>query len=235
MFTDLTKIHQRIKNRLNVPVSDLELPIVTLSYAQSINGSITNSKKSASYISSKESLIWAHELRALHAAILIGIGTLLADNPQLTVRLAEGQNPQPVILDSRLRFPQNARLLHHPDCRPWIFTTNQASTRKQKELENLGALIYRLNADSWGRVNLIEVLQSLKVSGINTLMVEGGKKIITSFLSSKIVDQVAITIAPVIINGLKSVGCLRDVPPVFTDVEYTVAGNDLIFVADTRW
>jgi len=97
------------------------LPLVTVSWAQSANGAIAAADGSPVALSGPESLRLTHRLRALHGAIMVGIETVIADDPLLSVRLAEGPQPQPVILDSRLRFPPGARLLSRADRKPWIF------------------------------------------------------------------------------------------------------------------
>ena len=86
------------------------LPFVTLSYAQSLDGSIAARRGEALGLSGPESLRLTHRLRSMHDAILVGIGTVLSDNPRLTVRLVNGQNPRPIVVDSRLRIPLNCRL-----------------------------------------------------------------------------------------------------------------------------
>src|SRR5512133_2370683 len=86
-------------------------PLVTLSYAQSLDGSLAAQRGTPLALSGPQSMELTHRLRAAQDAILVGIGTVLSDNPRLTVRLVEGSQPQPVILDSHLRFPLNANLL----------------------------------------------------------------------------------------------------------------------------
>ena len=108
------------------------LPSVTLSYAQSLDGCIAVKPGSPIRLSSPESEAMTHSVRGVHDAILVGIGTVLADDPGLTVRLAKGVQPQPVILDSKLRFPIDAQLLGGSNLRPWIATTEQASTDRIK-------------------------------------------------------------------------------------------------------
>ena len=86
-------------------------PLVTISYAQSVDGSIATRDREQLRLSSPSSMVLTHRVRAANDAIVIGINTLMVDDPQLTVRLVEGTNPQPIILDSRLRVPLQARLL----------------------------------------------------------------------------------------------------------------------------
>jgi 3,4-dihydroxy 2-butanone 4-phosphate synthase/GTP cyclohydrolase II len=176
-------------------------PLVTLSYAQSLDGSLTVERGKSTMISGPESLKVTHALRAAHDAILVGIGTVLADNPQLTVREVEGSDPIAVVLDSRLRFPLTARLLQL-ESKPWIFCSQSASEEKQSLLENEGARVFRVGSSNEPRVNLSDMLKQLAGLSIESLMVEGGPRIIASFVEAGLSDAVAITIAPVFIGGL---------------------------------
>ena len=105
---------------------------VTLSYAQSLDGSIAARRGSPLVLSGSATLEITHHLRSRHAAILVGIGTLLADDPQLTVRLVPGEDPQPVVLDSQLRFPLDARLLQTTKS-PWIMASRNAPADREFE------------------------------------------------------------------------------------------------------
>jgi 3,4-dihydroxy 2-butanone 4-phosphate synthase/GTP cyclohydrolase II len=149
-----------------------------------------------------------HRLRAMHDAILVGIGTVLADNPRLTVRLVEGQNPQPVVADSHLRFPQDANLLRDHPLSPWIAAGQSAEPERQRALERLGARILRLPTNANGQLNLLALLECLGALGISRLMVEGGAGIITSFLREHLVDFLVLTVCPRLVGGLHAVGNL---------------------------
>ncbi len=181
--------------------SDACAPFVTLSYAQSLDGSLTT-RQGASYpISAPASLTMTHSLRAAHSAILVGIGTVLADDPALTVRLTSGNSPQPVILDSHLRTPPDASLLCNE--RPaWIATTPAgAQSSRRRRLERAGARIFTLPADEAGRVDLAALPGCLGAEGVASLMVEGGARVLTSFLEKGLADYAVITIAPVFLGG----------------------------------
>ncbi len=176
-------------------------PFVTLSYAQSLDGSLTTRQGTSHPISAPASLTMTHSLRAAHSAILVGIGTVLADDPALTVRLAPGESPQPVILDSHLRTPPDARLLLGE--RPaWIATTPVgAHSSRRRRLERAGARILTLPADDAGRVELAALLGCLGAENVRSLMVEGGPRTLTSFLKRGLADYAVITIAPVFLGG----------------------------------
>lgn len=210
------------------------LPLVTLSYAQSLDGSIAAVKGKPLSISGSIAQIITHGLRAAHDGILVGIGTILADDPQLTVRLVQGRNPQPCILDSTLRFPADAELLKRDEKLPWIATTEKASIKRQKALEKAGARIIRFASDDKGYVPIRSFLKYLAGEGMNSLMVEGGACVIGSFLSSQLVDQVVITIASCFVGGLPALDFSEEYISTETDfprlsnMNVEMAGEDLI-------
>lgn len=179
-------------------------PLVTLSYAQSLDGSLAIQRGQPLALSGGESLLLTHQLRAAHDAILIGVDTLLSDNPRLTVRLVDGKNPQPVILDSHLRTPLHANLFAEGR-KPWLATSEHPDPQKRAELISAGARLLPFPLDVSGRVPLDALLACLAEMGINTLMVEGGARVITAFLESQLVDRLVLTLAPVIIGGLGAV------------------------------
>jgi 3,4-dihydroxy 2-butanone 4-phosphate synthase/GTP cyclohydrolase II len=180
-----------------------------------------------------------HVLRAHHDAILVGIGTVLADNPSLTVRLVSGENPQPVVLDSRLRFPLFSKLLQQKTHSPWIITGIEADSDRQVALEHLGAKVYRLPSGDNDGIDLGTVLEMLGKMGLSSIMVEGGAQIITSFLGYRTVDQVIITIAPVLVGGIRVLDFHHQprpkVFPRLVNVNYQRIGEDLIVRGEPDW
>ena len=176
-------------------------PLITLSYAQSLDGCIAARAGEMLALSGPESMQLTHKLRAMHDAILVGIGTLLADDPRLTVRLVPGQDPQPIVLDSHLQIPLEASLLENSR-RPWIACLEDADPRKAGVLEAKGASLLRLPADTAGHVSIPALLERLACLGIDSLMVEGGAKVISAFLRQKLVDRIILTFAPLFLGGL---------------------------------
>ncbi len=177
------------------------LPWVTLTYAQSLDGSLATPGGTQVILSGPQAMQITHRLRTLHAAILVGIGTVIADNPRLTARLAEGPSPLPVILDSHLRCPLDAALFQHP-LQPHIACLETADRARQAALESAGAQVWRLPAAADGRVDLAALLGRLHQKGIPSLMVEGGASVMTAFLQAGLANGVVITISPRFIGGL---------------------------------
>lgn len=195
--------HRRLKGR----------PFVTLSYAQSLDGCISARPGEPLALSGRRSLKLTHQLRASHDAILVGIGTVFSDDPRLTVRLVHGEDPRPVVVDSKLRLPLDCNLLRESSRKPIIVTSKQADGKRVRALEELGAQVLRIQSNERGQVNLSDMLDKLGGLGINSLMVEGGARIITSFLMERLTDYIVLTIAPVLVGGLRAVSELGDVDP----------------------
>jgi GTP cyclohydrolase II len=213
-------------------------PLVTLTYAQSLDGSIAARAGHPLAISGPESQSFTHSLRAAHDAIMVGIGTVLADNPRLNVRLVPGKNPQPILLDSRLRIPSYARLLQDGNL-PWVVAAPAAEASRQADLEKLGARVFRLPEGLGGGIDLTALLAKLGEMGIASLMVEGGAQVINSFITSRLVDQVIVTVAPVLVGGLRVLDAALSLPlghfPRLTRVSFHQVGQDLVLWGNPDW
>ncbi len=179
-------------------------PWVCLAYAQSLDGSITPTPGQPFAVSSAESLRATHYLRSLHQAILVGIGTVLADDPQLTVRLVAGESPQPVVLDRQLRFPLSVRMASNPK-KPWVFTAQNAPEEKSRALQAAGFWVIRCPENLATPAGLAWMLDYLGKLGVKTLMVEGGGGVISSFLQANLVNWVALTLTPRFFGGYPAV------------------------------
>jgi riboflavin-specific deaminase-like protein len=180
--------------------TDRSRPHVMLSYAQSWDGSITTAPGETIALSSDASMKMTHQLRSLHDGILVGIGTVLADNPRLTVRKWTGKDPQPIVLDSQLRMPPLCQLCQSTGNGCWVLTTPEAATdRSDCEL-----IVVPGDAD--GHINLHAAMAALHERGIRSLMVEGGASVITAFLRTGLADAVVLTVAPVFVGGYNAVG-----------------------------
>lgn len=213
-------------------------PLVTVSYAQSVDGSIATRNREPLRLSGHQSMVLTHRIRAASDAILIGINTLMVDNPLLTVRLVEGVNPQPILLDSNLRVPLRARILDRLDRHCWIACTDKSGPERIDEVENRGAVVIRCSRDLLGRVNLQNLLHQLGERGVRSIMVEGGSQVITSFIEAQLVDQLIITIAPRLVGGLSVLnrhaageGSALHLNP----VSYQSCGRDIIVWGRPQW
>jgi diaminohydroxyphosphoribosylaminopyrimidine deaminase / 5-amino-6-(5-phosphoribosylamino)uracil reductase len=209
-------------------------PIVTLSYAQTLDGRIATSTGGSQWISAPESLRFSHELRAKHDTIMVGVGTVCKDDPRLAVRLAAGSNPLRVVVDSTLRTPLTAAILAEgaaPDT--VLAVTDRAPAAKCDEIRALGATVLCLPTDARGRVDLVALLAALHERGIESVLVEGGAGLITALLQARLVDRLAICVAPKILgSGIEAVGDLgiRELARtlIITDTSVTPYGVDLV-------
>ncbi|MFC0472985.1 bifunctional diaminohydroxyphosphoribosylaminopyrimidine deaminase/5-amino-6-(5-phosphoribosylamino)uracil reductase RibD [Halalkalibacter kiskunsagensis] len=172
-------------------------PYVTLKSATTLDGKTATVTGKSKWITGEEAREDVHRYRHIHDAILVGIGTVLADNPSLTTRLARGgKNPIRVVLDRSLRIPIDAKLVQDQEASTWILTTEEASMEKQKDLEEYGIDVLRLPDDS-----IETVLALLGTKGITSLFVEGGAEVNGSFLKARAVDQVITYLAPKLFGG----------------------------------
>ncbi|MGZ3580577.1 MAG: bifunctional diaminohydroxyphosphoribosylaminopyrimidine deaminase/5-amino-6-(5-phosphoribosylamino)uracil reductase RibD [Syntrophales bacterium] len=186
------------------------IPFVTLKFAQSIDGRIATASGHSRWISSEQSLKFAHALRSHHDAVLVGFGTLSKDDPELTVRLVRGRNPLRIVADSHLRMSLEARILKDQDkAKTMVVTTNNADRKKRVLLTDLGIEVVTVDTDEHRRVDLMRLLMELGKRNISSVLVEGGAAIITSILAEQLPDRVVIIIAPKIVGkGLDAIGDL---------------------------
>lgn len=180
-------------------------PFVTLKMAMTADGKIATRTSDSKWISSPESLKFAHELRHRHRAVLIGVNTVLADDPQLTARLEKpARDPLRIILDSRGRIFPQAKVLTSP-AKTVLATTEALSVESERMLSGKGVEIWRLPSDQ-ERVDLRVLIDKLASAGIDSLLVEGGPEVAWSFVSSKLADKIIFVIAPKIIGGREAPG-----------------------------
>lgn len=210
-------------------------PFVTLAYAQSLDGSIAAPDGSPLVLSSPDSLLQTHRLRADHEALLVGIGTILADDPRLTVRLVSAEQPQPVIVDTHLRTPLDARVFAHPR-RPWIAAAAPFAVEPSEALRAAGAVLLRVRLRSDGRLDLAKLLEDLAGRGLSSLLVEGGSRILHSFLSGHLVDWVVVTVAPLFVAGRPAlIGAPNGGLPGLRRAGMTPCGPDFLFWGEPSW
>ncbi len=210
------------------------MPFVTLKLAASLDGRIATANGDSHWISGERSRRAVHRLRNEVDAVLVGSGTLRADDPQLTCRIAGGRNPRRVILDSRLRISLAAQVLHQADVQKTIVAAGaRASTPKEQAVKALGAQVWRLPLKR-GQVAWRPLLRRLASLGVVCILIEGGGTIAASALKAKIVDKVLFFYAPKILGGdgrpmIDGLG-LRRVKQaiVVKNCRFTRSGGDLL-------
>jgi 3,4-dihydroxy 2-butanone 4-phosphate synthase/GTP cyclohydrolase II len=214
-------------------IAPADRPFVTLSYAQSLDGSIALGDGRPLALSSPPSLFRTHALRARHDGLLVGVGTILADDPQLTVRHAAGPNPQPVILDTQLRTPLPAHVLSSPR-RPWFLAGTPVSPARRTALVAAGAQVLEAPRTIENLIDLPAALALLAQRGLRTLMVEGGSRVLRSFLAAGLVDWVVITLAPVFTAGKPALASGAGDLPGLRLLGWQPSGPDLILWGELR-
>jgi len=174
------------------------IPFVHLKLATSLDGRIATHTGDARWISGQPAQVLVHRWRRRHAAVLVGIGTVLADDPQLSVRHVVGRQPVPVVLDAHGRLPLSARLL--AGGRRPIVAASQVDTARRAELESVGCRVWELLSERGG-VDLARLMTQLGGAGIDSVLVEGGGETAASLLAAGLVDRISFIIAPIVIGG----------------------------------
>jgi diaminohydroxyphosphoribosylaminopyrimidine deaminase / 5-amino-6-(5-phosphoribosylamino)uracil reductase len=175
-------------------------PLVALKIAASADGYVADAKGYSRWITSELARRHAHRLRASYDAILVGIGTALADDPALTCRLPglEQRSPLRIVLDSRLQLPENSQLARTARDRPTLVFT--VAKKGGETLAAQGVEIERVAADESGRVDIAAALQSLAKRGITRLLVEGGPLVHSAFWQRNLTDVLHLYRAPILIG-----------------------------------
>jgi diaminohydroxyphosphoribosylaminopyrimidine deaminase / 5-amino-6-(5-phosphoribosylamino)uracil reductase len=185
-------------------------PWVIAKAACSLDGKIATVGGESQWLTGPAARTLGHRLRHRVDAIVVGINTALADDPQLTTRLPRQRSRDPLrlVLDSRLRLPLTARMLHLDSEAPtWVATTNQALPETIRALEGTGAQVLVLPGDA-GRVSLPALLAELGARQVQSLLVEGGAETLGTFFDERLVNQFYFFFAPKILGGQKAPGAV---------------------------
>lgn len=177
------------------------LPYVTLKTASTLDGKIASKTGDSKWISNETARERVHTLRHRHQAIMVGVSTVIADDPLLTTRLSvDGLNPIRIVVDSKLRIPLQSRLLQDDAAPVLILTTEQGDDEKREALERLGAEV--IYCGEGPRVDLLQALTRLGQKEIGSILLEGGGTLNGSMLEEQLVDQIMLFFAPKIVGGL---------------------------------
>lgn len=184
------------------------LPFVVSKVAMSLDGKIATRTGESQWITGQDAREKGHQLRNNYDAILIGVGTLLSDNPSLTTRLASGlgRDPKRIVLDSKVRTPPDCKMLNQDSAAPtYIITGKNADQLRVKRLKTAGAIVVPMENDRQG-ICLNKLLEWLGSMEITSLIVEGGAAVHGSFFKKGLVDKVYWFIAPKIVGGVEAPG-----------------------------
>lgn len=210
-------------------------PLVLAQLGQSLDGYIATASGQSHFVTGPTSIVHLHTLRALSDCVIVGAGTVAADNPRLTTRLVDGRNPVRVVLDPQLRLPTSHG----------VFSDGQAPTlRVRARNVTLPAALGSADIEDIeigahaGKLDLRELVNELGSRGMRTILVEGGGVTVSAFLAAGLVDRMHIVVAPFVIGegrpGLRVPSaanlqdCLRPPPRVYA------LGNDVLFDCDMR-
>jgi diaminohydroxyphosphoribosylaminopyrimidine deaminase/5-amino-6-(5-phosphoribosylamino)uracil reductase len=212
-------------------------PLVTLKLATSLDGRIATATGESRWITGAAARERAHLLRATHDAVLVGTGTALTDDPQLTCRLPglEDRSPVRIVLDARLRLPTTLRLFAEPDAAPtWVVTLASSDPARQAELTGRGIRLIIAKPNEAGAIDLAGLLRRLGDDGLTRLLVEGGGQLAAALLRQGLVDRLVWMRAPIVIGGdgvpgIAALGlnALAGAPG-FTLVSREIVGGDVI-------
>jgi diaminohydroxyphosphoribosylaminopyrimidine deaminase/5-amino-6-(5-phosphoribosylamino)uracil reductase len=183
-----------------------KIPFCILKTAMSLDGKIATYSRDSKWISNEKSRKYVHELRHRVSAIMVGIGTVLADDPMLTTRLdvKEGKDPIRVIVDSKGRIPLESKVINsNSKARTILATTNKIPKHKKEQLESKKVEVV-ITPSKNGKVDLKYLFEYLGEMGIDSILVEGGSTLNESMIKEKLVDKVITFIAPKIIGGAKA-------------------------------
>lgn len=208
-------------------------PFVLYKAAMSLDGKIACHTGESEWISSEKSREEVQRLRGILSGIMVGAGTVIADNPRLTCRMEEYENPARIIVDGKLRVAVESRIFHETG-RNIILTTSMADMEKKKALEDLGVEMIEADSEEPGKVDLKSAMLALGIKGIDGILLEGGPTLAASALEAGIIDAVRFYIAQKIIGGKEApspfagVGAahMNEVVPL-TDAVYGTSGDDL--------
>ncbi len=180
-------------------------PFVVLKAASTLDGKIATRRGESKWITGEVARRFVHRLRDRSDGVLVGIGTVLKDDPKLTARIRGGRDPYRIVLDSCLRIPERARVFDRSPSKVIIATTRKGSREKRERLERRGVRVLVLGSKE-GRVDLRACLNRLGAVGIMTLLVEGGSQVNGSFLDEGAVDKFYCFFSPKWIGDPKAPG-----------------------------
>ena len=179
-------------------------PLMTLKVATSIDGRIATNSGESQWITGEQARAWAHALRARHDAVMVGIGTAIADDPRLTCRLPglEGRSPIRIVIDGRLRLPLTSPLVvDAADIPTWVICRADADSDRRRAFEDNGVEIIAVSIDADGYPDIKEAMRLLGARGLTRVLVEGGSRLAATLFRHGLVDRLAWFRASQVIGG----------------------------------
>ncbi|MEK5061845.1 bifunctional diaminohydroxyphosphoribosylaminopyrimidine deaminase/5-amino-6-(5-phosphoribosylamino)uracil reductase RibD [Paenibacillus shunpengii] len=184
------------------------LPFVTLKTASTLDGKIATKSGDSKWISNEQAREHIHMLRHRHQGIMVGVETVIADNPELTTRLSiDGISPIRIVVDSKLRIPIDTKLVRDGNAKTLILTTDEAEAEREQVLESYGVQVIRCGPGP--RVDLLTAMSLLGEMEIGSILLEGGGTLNGAMLEAKLIDRLLMFIAPKIVGGYETPGSFR--------------------------
>ncbi|HEU5140906.1 MAG TPA: bifunctional diaminohydroxyphosphoribosylaminopyrimidine deaminase/5-amino-6-(5-phosphoribosylamino)uracil reductase RibD [Bacillales bacterium] len=236
VLTGLLKEQADVLNEKFFHYMKTKTPFVTMKSAISLDGKIATATGESQWITGKEALYDVHRYREQHDAILVGVNTVIADNPKLTTRLSGGgKNPLRIILDHHLRTPYEANVVQDGEAETWIVAGRSVSEKKRSRYEQHGVKILSVSEE---KIEILPLLKRLGSEGITSLFVEGGATVNDSFLRAGAAQEIVSYIAPKLIGGKSAptsfagigIDSLQDVP-IFTFKSIDQIGKDIKIIS----
>ena len=194
-------------NEVYIKYMKSKKPFVIIKVAMSMDGRIATATGDSKYITSKEARTYVHQLRTEVDAVMVGLNTVIRDNPELTPRLVRGKDPLKIVVDSRLKIPKNCNLMKDP-AKLIVATTNKVPKSAISKLQQKGINVIVTKSNK-GMVDLQDLMKQLGKHEIASVMIEGGSELNSSAIKDRIVDKLLIFTAPKLIgNGKGPIGNL---------------------------
>lgn len=181
------------------------LPFVTMKVAMSLDGKIATRTGDSKWISSEASRRLVAEMRNRYDGVMVGIGTILKDNPRLTCRMKNGKDPIRIIIDSKLRIPLDADVLKRANGMVVIGCGNEFDKKKKNKLKKMGVKVFVASQDD-GEVDLRRLMEKLAKINVKSILLEGGSALDGAMVDAQLVDKFSIFVAPKIIGGQDAKG-----------------------------
>jgi diaminohydroxyphosphoribosylaminopyrimidine deaminase/5-amino-6-(5-phosphoribosylamino)uracil reductase len=212
-------------------------PLVVLKLAQSLDGRIATAEGDSRWISGEEARALVHRWRSWADAVMVGAGTVLADDPRLDARLARGRSPRPVVVDGRLRVPLQAQVFQRPGA--VLVTAQSAPAKQRRAFAAQGVEVWAFPARR-GQLDLEQVLERAGGEGMTSILLEGGGQLAAAALRAGVVDQVRVFAAPLLIGeGIPAIGELgvRRLAQALRleEVSLRRLGPDFLYTAEVRY
>ena len=225
VVTGVLESEARLLNEAFIKHVTKKVPFVTLKIAQTLDGRIATAKGESKWITGEKARVEGHRLRDRNDAILVGINTILKDDPALTTRIPNGRDPIRVIVDSRLRIPLRAKVLtQKSSAKTIVATLASASRTKVRRIRAAGAEVLFVKSNK-GRVDLLDLMKKLGKQDIMSVLIEGGAEINASALKAGIVDKIIAIIAPTLMTGRDSLCSIGGTSPARLNQAVHISGG----------